>query len=51
MRNLAATLFSLDREQEALVVAEQLLEFRLRILPENHPQIGEWVYELLRCGF
>ncbi len=51
MRNLAATLCSLDREQEALVVAEQLLEFRLRVLPENHPQIGEWVYELLRCGF
>ena len=51
MRNLAATLCSLDRDQEALVVAEQLLEFQLRVLPENHPHIGEWVHGLLRCGF
>jgi hypothetical protein len=40
MSNLAATYGELGRHQDALVLFEKTLEFRRRVLPENHPQIG-----------
>jgi hypothetical protein len=41
MNNLAASYFDLGRHQEALEMREKTLEFRRRVLPENHPDIGE----------
>ena len=40
MSNLADTYGALGRHQDALVLFEQTLEFRRRVLPENHPGIG-----------
>jgi hypothetical protein len=40
MANVAATYYALGRHQDALVMEEKTLEFRRRILPENHPEIG-----------
>ena len=40
MSNLALTHGALGRHQDALVLLEKTLEFRRRVLPENHPQIG-----------
>ena len=40
MNNLASCYGHLGRHQDALVMAEKALEFRRRVLPENHPQIG-----------
>jgi hypothetical protein len=40
MHNLAATYSELERHQDALVLKEKTLEFRRRVLPENHPEIG-----------
>jgi tetratricopeptide (TPR) repeat protein len=40
MNNLAATYNDLGRHQDALVLEEKTLEFRRRVLPENHPDIG-----------
>ena len=40
MNNLAATYSALGRHQDALVMMEKTLEFRRRVLPENHPEIG-----------
>jgi hypothetical protein len=40
MNNLAASYFLLGRHQDALVQQEKTLEFRRRVLPENHPDIG-----------
>ena len=40
MNNLAVTYFALGRLQDALVMQEKTLEFRRRVLPENHPGIG-----------
>jgi hypothetical protein len=40
MGNLAATYGELGRHQDALVLQEKTLEFRRRVLPENHPDIG-----------
>ncbi len=40
MGNLAATYGTLGRHQDAVVLGEKTLEFRRRVLPENHPQIG-----------
>jgi hypothetical protein len=40
MGNLANTYSALGLHQEALVMQEETLEFRLRVLPENHPDIG-----------
>ena len=37
---LAAAYDGLSRHQDALLLQEKALEFRLRILPENHPDIG-----------
>ena len=41
MLNLANTYSALGRHEDALVLRERVLEFRRRVLPENHPDIGE----------
>ena len=41
MNNLAASYSALGRHEEALAMKERVLEFRRRVLPENHPDIGE----------
>jgi hypothetical protein len=40
MSSLANTYAALGRHQDALVMEEMTLEFRRRVLPENHPYIG-----------
>ncbi len=40
IHNLAETHSALGRHQDALVLKEKTLEFRRRVLPENHPNIG-----------
>ncbi len=52
MNNLAATYAALGRYADALVAGERVLEFRRRVLPENHPDIGEghvWRSDVLRA--
>ena len=41
MSNLAVTYSDLGRHDDALAMKERVLEFRRRVLPENHPDIGE----------
>ncbi len=41
MSNLAQTYRDLGRHADALAISEQVLEFRRRVLPANHPEIGE----------
>ncbi len=41
MNALAATYNNLGRHKDALAMGEQVLEFRRRVLPSNHPEIGE----------
>ena len=41
MGNLANTYGDLGRHADALVLREKVLEFRRRVLPEDHPDIGE----------
>ncbi len=41
MGNLASTYIKLGRHADALAIREQVLEFRRRVLPANHPDIGE----------
>ena len=41
MGNLAQTYSALGRHDDALAMEERVLEFRRRVLPENHPSIGE----------
>ncbi len=41
MSNLAGTYRELGRHANALAMGEQVLEFRRRVLPANHPSIGE----------
>ena len=40
MGNLANTYWHLQRHQDALLLQEKTLEFRRRVLPKNHPDIG-----------
>ena len=40
MSNLAVTYSDLGRHQDALAMEERTLEFRRRVLPPNHPDIG-----------
>jgi hypothetical protein len=40
MGNLANTYRELGRYQDALVLEQKTLEYRRRVLPENHPDIG-----------
>ena len=41
MNNLAVTYSDLGRHADALAMGERVLEFRRRVLPANHPSIGE----------
>jgi hypothetical protein len=41
MDHIAQTYFDLGRHADALAIFEQVLEFRRRVLPSNHPDIGE----------
>ena len=41
MNNLADSYSALGRHDEALDMREKTLEFYRRVLPENHPDIGE----------
>ncbi len=41
MSNLAATYSALGRHADAVALFEQVLEFLRRVLPANHPDIGE----------
>ena len=41
MNNLAMSYSDLGRHEEALAMRERVLEFTRRVLPENHPDIGE----------
>ena len=41
MCSLAWTYSDLGRHEEALAMRERVLEFDRRVLPENHPDIGE----------
>ncbi len=41
MNNLAISYSDLGRHQGALEMKEETLEFYRRVLPENHPDIGE----------
>ena len=41
MNNLAQTYYELGRHVDALAMGEQVLEFMRRVLPANHPDIGE----------
>ncbi len=41
MNNLANTYDALGRHADALALLEKALEFRRRVLPEDHPDIGE----------
>ena len=43
MYNLAYSYSALGRHEEALEMNEKTLEFRRRVLPENHPDICEGV--------
>jgi len=46
MGNLANTYGELGRHQDALVLQEKTLEFRRRVLPENHSDIGMSCYNI-----
>ncbi len=39
--NVARTYSALGRHTDALAMFEQVLEFYRRVLPANHPSIGE----------
>jgi hypothetical protein len=41
MSNLAGTYRALGRHADALAMVEEVLEFQRRVLPSNHPDIGE----------
>jgi hypothetical protein len=41
MNNLAVTYSQLGRYADALAMEERVLEFQRRVLPANHPDIGE----------
>jgi hypothetical protein len=41
MSNLATNYSELGRHADALAMEEQALELRRRVLPANHPSIGE----------
>ena len=52
MNNLASTYGALGRFEDALAMGEAVLEFRRRVLPEDHPGIGEGhVWRSAGCCF
>ena len=44
MTSLASSYAVLGRSDDALVMYERALEFRRRVLPENHPDLGHSLY-------
>ncbi len=51
MSNLSVSYSELGRHEEALAMDERVLEFDRRVLPENHPDIGEGhVRRGVACG-
>ena len=51
MSNLAVSYYNLGRHADALAMQERVLEFYRRVLPENHPDIGEGrVGSGIACG-
>ncbi len=51
MGNLALTYSDLGRLEDALAMQERALEFYRCVLPEDHPDIGEWhVWSGVACG-
>ena len=52
MGSLAATYSALGRHSDALAMEESVLELYRRVLPEDHPQIGEGhVWRSAGCCF
>ena len=52
MGNLAETYSALGRHEDALAMKERVLEFNRRVLPEDHPRIGEGhVWRSAGCCF
>ena len=52
MSNLAQTYSALGRHSEALAMRESVLEFTRRVLPAEHPDIGERrVWSAAACCF
>ncbi len=49
MNNLSATYSELERHADALAMGEEVLEFFRRVLPANHPDIGEGCLGGMRC--
>ena len=50
-RTIAAILSDQGRQEDALAMEEKVLEFRRRVLPEDHPDIGEGhVWSGVACG-
>jgi hypothetical protein len=41
MNNLASTYADVGRHADALALDERVLEFQRRVLPADHPEIGE----------
>ena len=41
MSNLTSTYIALGRHADALAMGERVLEFQRRVLPADHPDIGE----------
>ncbi len=41
MNDLAVTYHELGRHADALAMGERVLEFRRRVLPADHPDIGK----------
>jgi hypothetical protein len=41
MGNLASTYFAFGRHADALAMFDRTMEFQRRVLPENHPELGE----------
>jgi hypothetical protein len=41
MNNLAVAYYNLGRHADAVAMMERVLEFQRRVLPVNHPEIGE----------
>jgi hypothetical protein len=49
MNNLAATYKCLGRHADAVTMGEEVLEFFRRVLPANHPDIGEGMRGEMGC--
>ena len=48
MQGLANSYSALGRHEEALEMEDKTLQFHRRVLPENHPDIGEC--DAVYCG-